>query len=504
MMTTVEMTTTMTGMTTTVTTTAEPPGPVRHRFARRRGPRSARARILLSIVLLLAFSSAVALVIDRQLLLDRVDERLENSLAQEVEEFRRLVRDGRNPETGEPFGTDVRAIFDVYLSRNVPDAREEFFTFVGGRPYRSTIPAGEQPELRVAVRRLEAVNGVRRGPLEVGEATYRYLAVPVVIGGRRVGAFVVTVDAGAERDVVTETVQIGGLVSLAVLLLAFGLAYVAAGRVLAPLRDVTETARAISETDLTRRIEGEGEDEIGRLAATFNAMLDRLESAFRTQKEFLSDAGHELRTPITIIRGHLELLGDDPRERQETLELVDDELGRMARLVDDMLLLAKAEQPDFLRPQDVDLDVLTEELMAKAQALAPRDWRLEAVGAGRLTADRQRVTQAMMNLARNAAEHTSDGAPITIGSAFRGGRAELWVSDSGPGVPAAERDRIFERFARGGGARRSEGAGLGLAIVRAIAEAHGGQVTVGDSDSGGARFVVSLPISPAPPAEDTP
>jgi signal transduction histidine kinase len=493
MMTTMAKTTT--GTTTTMTT-AEPGG--------RRGPRSARARILLSIVLLLFFSSAVALIIDRQLLLARVDERVEDSLTQEVEEFRRLVRDGRNPATGEPFGTDGRAIFDVYLSRNVPGEREEFFTFVGGRPYRSTIPPGAQRELEDAAARLGTIAEVRRGALDIGDSEYRYLAVPVVIRGRRAGAFVVTVDAEAERAEVTDSIEIGAIVSLAVLLLAFAIAYVAAGRVLAPLRDVTETARSISETDLTRRIEVEGDDEIARLAATFNAMLDRLEGAFGAQKEFLSDAGHELRTPITIVRGHLELLGDDPVERRETLELVDDELDRMARLVDDMLLLAKAEQHDFLRLEDVDLDVLTEELMAKAQALAAREWRLEAVATGRITADRQRLTQAVMNLARNAAEHTGNGAAIGIGSALRGDRAELWVADSGPGVPEAERERIFERFARGAGARRSDGAGLGLAIVRAVAEAHGGRVSVGDSGAGGARFVVSFPVSPPPPAEDTP
>jgi signal transduction histidine kinase len=167
-----------------------------------------------------------------------------------------------------------------------------------------------------------------------------------------------------------------------------------------------------------------------------------------------------------------------------------------------MLLLAKAEQPNFLMPAEVDLDVLTEELMAKASALAPRDWRLEAVGTGRLTADRQRLTQAVMNLARNAAEHTSPGAPIRLGSALRDGRAELWVSDSGPGVEPDERARIFARFARGRGARRSEGAGLGLAIVRAVAEAHGGRVTVGESPAGGARFLIELPTEPAPEPDE--
>ena len=493
------MTTTTMGTMTTATT-ADPHGR-RTGIARLLSPRSARVRILLSIALLLFFSSAVALVIDRQLLLDRVDERVDSELAQEVREFRRLVRDGRDPRTGEPFGGNVRAIFDVYLSRNVPGEREAFFAFIGDRLYRSTEPDAD-PELRRAVTRLGSSDRVERGTIEVAANGYRYLAVPVVVGGDRAGAFVVTNDAEAERSEVTDTIEIGAVVSLVVLLLAFGIAFVAAGRVLAPLREVTDTARAISETDLTRRIAVVGDDEIARLARTFNAMLDRLERAFGTQKQFLSDAGHELRTPITIVRGHLELLGDDPDERRETLELVDDELDRMARLVDDMLLLAKAEQPNFLMPAEVDLDVLTEELMAKASALASRDWRLEAVGTGRLTADRQRLTQAVMNLARNAAEHTPPGAPIALGSALRDGRAELWVSDSGPGVEPGERERIFERFARGRGARRSEGAGLGLAIVRAVAEAHGGRVTVGESPAGGARFLIELPTEPAPEPEE--
>ena len=112
---------------------------------------------------------------------------------------------------------------------------------------------------------------------------------------------------------------------------------------------LADTARSISETDLTRRIPVSGRDEIAELARTFNAMLDRLEAAFATQRAFVSDASHELRTPITIVRGHLELLGDDPQERRETIALVTDELDRMSRFVDDLLLLAKAERDDFLR-----------------------------------------------------------------------------------------------------------------------------------------------------------
>jgi two-component system OmpR family sensor kinase len=233
---------------------------------------------------------------------------------------------------------------------------------------------------------------------------------------------------------------------------------------------------------------------MAELARTFNAMLARLEEAFRTQKEFVSDAGHELRTPITVVRGHLELLGDDPEERAEVLEIVTDELDRMSRFVDDLLLLAKARRPDFLRLEDVDLDMLTEELLAKASALAPRDWQLDAVATGRLTADRQRLTQAVMNIARNAADQTAEGDQIALGSALHQGEARVWVRDSGPGVPEAERELIFDRFAQGG--RHSDGAGLGLAITRAVADAHGGRVEVASTEGRGATFTIVVPAEP--------
>jgi two-component system OmpR family sensor kinase len=284
-----------------------------------------------------------------------------------------------------------------------------------------------------------------------------------------------------------------------VLLIASALAWVIAGRVLAPLRTLQTTAHAITETDQTQRIEVHGDDEIAELGRTFNAMLDRLEAAFASQRAFVSDAGHELRTPITIVRGHLELLGDDPLEREETVALVTDELDRMARFVDDLLLLAKAEQADFLHLAPLDLDVLTDELYNEAKALADRDWRLVGSGTGTVTADRQRLTQAVMQLAQNAAEHTRDGDRIALGSAIRNRVAMLWVADSGPGIPAAERDEIFERFHRGGdGRRRSEGAGLGLSIVRAIAEAHGGRVELDTREGAGATFTLIVPTEPPP------
>jgi two-component system, OmpR family, sensor kinase len=455
---------------------------------------SARTRILVAILVLLVASEAVALVVQRQLLAARTGERIDDALVQEVDEFRRLVREGRDPlNQGRPFGGDVRRIFDVFLARNVPSEREAIFTFLGSAPYRSTVGDPVEPRLREALLRLGDVRSATRGDIEVDEQRVRYVAVPVVVEGRRRGTFVVTVDLAGEEAEVDDAVRVTAGVSIAVLLLAALVAWLLAGRMLRPVRELTDTARAITESDLTKRIEVRGSDEIAELASTFNGMLDRLEAAFASQRGFVSDAGHELRTPITIIRGHLELLDEDPAERAATVALVTDELDRMSRFVDDLLTLAKAERADFLRPEDVDLDVLTQELLAKAEGLAPRDWRLESIGAGLVRADRQRLTQAMMNLASNAVQHTDDGDPIRVGSELRDGRARLWIADEGPGIPRADQERIFERFARGGGRRRSDGAGLGLAIVRAIAEAHGGRVILRSEPGHGASFTLEIP-----------
>jgi two-component system, OmpR family, sensor kinase len=459
----------------------------------------ARTRVLLAFVVLLALSTVASTFALRQILLARAGERVEQALVQEVDEFRQLVRHGINPRTGEPFGGNVKALFDVFLQRNTPGEGEAIFTFLDGRPYTST----EEPSrpLRDRVLEVGAASRDDRGEVETPEGTVRYLAVPVEVGPRQRGEFVVAVNLGHERAEVREAVQVAAGVSLAVLLIASALAWVIAGRVLAPLRTLRTTAQAITETDLTQRLEVHGNDEIAELGRTFNAMLDRLEAAFASQKALVSDAGHELRTPITIVRGHLELLGDDPAEREETIALVTDELDRMARFVDDLLLLAKAEQSDFLHLGPLDLDVLTDELYAKAQALADRDWRLVGSGAGRLTADRQRLTQAVMQLAQNAVQHTEPGDRIALGSVLAGQTARLWVADSGPGVPPDERERIFDRFHRGGdGRRRSDGAGLGLSIVRAIAEAHGGRVELDSREGAGATFTLVLPTEP--PRED--
>ncbi len=462
--------------------------------------RSARARILASYLILLAFSTLASVAAIRQVMLMRLDDRIDEALVQEGEEFRRLAR-GRDPLTGRPFGSDVRRIFDVYLlDRNVPSEGEALITLVDGRPYRTarTERAGYSLETnKPLLARWKGIDRSVAGKVDTPAGRARYLAIPVNSGQQKVASFVVVQFLGGERDEVDEAVQIAGGVGLGVLLLASIFAYFAAGRVLAPLRGLGDTARAITESDLTRRISVEGDDEIAELGHTFNRMLDRLEGAFSSQRDFIRDAGHELRTPITIVRGHLELLGDDPSERQEAVELLTDELDRMSRFVDELMLLARAERPDFLRRETVNLETLGEELLAKARGLGSRDWRLEASASGAVVADRQRLTQAVINLAENAVRHTDGGDAIGLGTSLSQREARIWVRDEGPGIPVGDQRRVFDRFARAPNPRNGSddgaGAGLGLAIVRAIATAHGGRVELDSAPGAGARFTIVIP-----------
>jgi len=316
-------------------------------------------------------------------------------------------------------------------------------------------------------------------------------------GGGQDGAVLIVQFTAEPRAQVDRSFGAIAWVALIGVLLSSGVAWLVAGQILAPVREVYRVARDIGEHDLTARVPVEGSDDIAAVATTFNQMLDRLEAVHATQQRFVDDAGHELRTPITIVRGHLELLSEDPEERAATLRLVSEELDRMSRIVTDLLVLARAEQPDFVRLAACDIATLTLDIEAKAQMLGDRRWQLMEVAEGVVPLDPQRVTQAVLQLAANAVQVTEDGDTIRIGSRFEGHgperRLRLWVQDTGPGVAPADAERIFDRFTRGDSAGARRGSGLGLAIVRAITDGHGGSAWVDSVLGEGATFGIDVP-----------
>jgi signal transduction histidine kinase len=466
--------------------------------------RSARSRILILYVVLLAVAAVLALLAFRHVLNVRLASQVDESLQQEILELDRLVTEGRDPATSEPFRS-LRALFDVYLRRNVPGDEEAMLVFINGefiKDSKARFPIDRLPSLQLAqwedLSQREAARGqsvTGTYGTELGEARYRVAQVRLE---DEVGAFVVTILPANEIEENRELFLFGILATLAVLLIASGIAWVIAGRVLAPVQQLTATAHSISQSDLTRRIPMRGRGEAADMARSFNAMLDRLELVFRNEREFVQDASHELRDPLTICRGHLELLdGDDPEERRETIMIVLDELDRIGRIVDDLQLLAEADQPDFLRADWMDIGMLTDELIAKASALAPRNWSLESTAEGVFFGDRHRLTEAMMNLAHNAVQHTDPEDTVALGSSLERDEARLWVRDTGSGIPVSDQERIFERLTRGRGAHsRYRGGGLGLAIVKAIAEAHGGRVELESRLGEGSTFTIVIPRQP--------
>ena len=330
---------------------------------------------------------------------------------------------------------------------------------------------------------------------EAGEM--RLLVAPIVRDGRAVGtlrlANPLTPVAQAQSSLRRTFVIVGALSLVLAALAGVALASVIA----APLRRITTVAAAASAGDLSTRAGPVGASgEVGVLAAAFDAMLERLERAFKRQSEFVSDASHELRTPLAVVRAQVELLDreTDACSRHDATATLLRRLDELDRLVGDMLTLASAEAGELIEPQTIDLDDFFEDVRRDLPLFGERDFRMHAVG-GTLQADPDRLTQVLRNLVRNAVAHTNPGDRIEVSARGLDGNLEIEVTDTGPGIPADQLGRIFERFHRvdGSRSRDSGGAGLGLAIARAIVDAHGGDIEAESAPGRGATFRVSLP-----------
>lgn len=401
----------------------------------------------------------------------RIDAAADLALRREYEEFVRRAK-APDPETGAPW-TDVGGLLVAGLEYRVSGPYLTHLAMVGGEPF--AYPGGprpvaleDEPEALAAIRAVTPADGVVVTDVATSAGPVRLAVVPVT-AGEAVGSYVIGHAVGLEKAALTELAGLWAILGAATLAVIAVVGWLVTGELVRPLARLRAATARTDARDLSARIAVTGEDEIAALTTNFNAMLDRLQEAFEAQRQLVDDVGHELRTPVTITRGYLELLDPgNPTAVADTRDLLLDETDRMGRLVGDLVTLAKSGRPDFVTPATVEL--VGHRVLHQLQPC------LGEPGGSR---------------------RSEPGSTIRIGSSAGGGEARLWVADRGRGIEAEHLDHVFDRFARA--ATDTEGSGLGLTIVRAIVEAHGGRVEVDSEPGVGSTFTLVLP---APHAEE--
>jgi len=458
------------------------------------GRLSLKARLVLGVIVLSAIGLAAADVATyaslRSFLVQRTDESLQN-LARVAEHD--LPRSCSGPGDRAPPGAAPGDFFQVRRGGEALCTHHVAALGASEAPSPPSLPSTVDAPSSFTV------------DAEAGAGRYRVRAQPTFGGATIVVATsLADVDATLRRLLLIMLAVTGGIL---VALAALGLWVVRLG--LRPLEAIGATAAAIAGGDLTRRVErAEPRTEVGRLGLSLNAMLGQIEEAFEAQaaserrlRRFVADASHELRTPLAAIRAYAELFkrGADrrPDDLARSMEGITRESKRMSVLVADLLLLARLDEGRPLEREPVELDEVVSEAVETAQAVEPeRPIALEAEPASVL-GDRDRLRQIVDNLLVNVRSHTPAGAPVSVRVACRNGHALVEVADSGPGLSPEETERDFERFYRAdpSRARASGGVGLGLAIVAAVAEAHGGSVAAESEPGRGATFRITLPLA---------
>ncbi|MGD1011847.1 MAG: HAMP domain-containing sensor histidine kinase [Acidimicrobiales bacterium] len=419
-----------------------------------------------------------------------------------------------NNELGLPNGT-FAAIYDTDANGVLAEQLPATAGWTGGVP---VVPVG-------GLERSLTTEGESRKLTTAGTSGthFRLFAEAVVVKPGGVGAvpfngiFVVAIPLNGVTGTAHRLLVLELLVTLAVLIALVLAAWLTVRIGLRPLEEITETAGAIAAGDLTQRVkQTDDKTEVGRLGSALNVMLGRIETAFRERetsearlRRFVADASHELRTPLTSIRGYAELfqhgLVDRPADLDTAMRRIDSESVRMAGLVDDLLLLARLDQGRPLEREAVDLTVLVADAAQDARAVDPsRSVTVDAPSSCFVDGDDGRLRQLLGNLVSNALAYTPADSPIEITAALEpsngDAKARICVVDHGPGIPAEAVSHVFERFWRLDPARvhSQGGAGLGLSIVAAVAQAHGGDVSISETPGGGATFSVELPVEPEP------
>ncbi len=447
-------------------------------------------RLMLLYGLLLSLALAVVLVAVSQLFVGQLSRSLDRDLAEEIPEF-------SSAAAQRPAGQALDVFARRYVQTHLLARGNGLIIEIAGAPPADspTAPQGVA-QIQAWLARPPAATTLDTVTLQGQQ--YRLLASPIIVDGRNAGVLVATSSLAGLQAQSRDALLVTGLEAGAALLLTLIGTYLLLRRVLYTVDRVTAAARAITHERLGLRLGYQGaDDEVGRLARTFDDMLERIEQAFRAQRQLLSETSHQLRTPLTVIRGHLEVLRRggyrDAAETEETVALVLDELTHTVSLVDQLLFLGRAMEPDSLDEEQVDLRSFMADLFEAAQALAPRRWSLGSVPDAVIQVDRAKLRGALLNLVDNAVKATAPGEFIAL-DAHCDGRIVLAVSDGGRGIAPEDQAHLFERFVRSGD-RSSRGAGLGLAIVRAVAEAHGGQAGLESTPGIGTVVRIVLPGS---------
>jgi two-component system, OmpR family, sensor kinase len=338
---------------------------------------------------------------------------------------------------------------------------------------------------------------------QLNNAHLRVLTIPLMLEDR----IVATLQVGASLNVIDATRQtfLNAMIitSMIVVFLAALGSWIVLGRALSPLETIADTVDQINRADdLSRRIpyRGNPNDEVGYLALSFNQTLERLESLFTSQQRFIADVSHELRTPLTVIKGNVDLMRRIKSTDDDILNGIDDEVGRLNRLVGGLLMLAQAESGKLaLNFAPVELDLLLTEVFTEIRVLAGTKVRvhLNDIDQVIVRGDRDRLKQVLLNLIANAIQYTPTGGEVFLSLSRLADQGRLIVRDTGPGIPAKDLPHIFDRFYRAEKSRtrsKSSGFGLGLSIAKWIIEQHGGQIKVESKEGEGTTFVIWLNV----------
>lgn len=473
---------------------------------------SVRVRLIIGMILLAGLTLITAGAVNYFVERTNLETTLDDALARDVEELRVLADTGIDPTTQQHF-TNAGDLMYTAMQYNQVSEHQSMLAMqdgeiVWGAPENVSLRLEDDPEF-VSWAAALSPESVHLTTVDTDRGTYRTAVVPVDLAEDATpGVFLEAFDASAQHRELQISLAIYTAVGAGALIIGGIIAWLLVGRVLQPVRDLQATAQRISEQELDTRIPARGHDEFAELTDTINEMLDRLQQALEQQRQLLDDVGHELRTPITIVRGHLEVMDtNDPADVVETRDIGLDELDRMSLLVNDLVVLAQSNRTDFIQPQPVDIAALVHDIAVKAAALGQREWILESNAQGTVHIDPSRITQAMLQLCANAVKFSGPGTRVELGATIRQGTMPelfLWVSDAGIGIEPGDQQAIFTRFGRAGNGQRTQGSGLGLNIVAAIATAHGGHVRVESSPGAGSIFILHIPLPPsAETAPDT-